>query len=33
MTLLHEFNPLGHAMPPVEDVTTLDDLAEMLWRV
>ena len=33
MTLVHEFNPLGHAMPPVEDVTTLDELAEMLWRV
>jgi len=33
MTLLHEFNPLGHALPPLKDVTTLNELAEMLWRV
>ena len=33
MTLLHEFNQLGHAMPPLEDVTILNELAEMLWRV
>ena len=33
MTLLHEFNPLGHAMPPLRDVATLDELAEMLWRL
>ena len=33
MTLLHEFNPLGHAMPSLEDVTTLDELAEILWRL
>jgi hypothetical protein len=33
MTLLHEFNPLGHAMPPLQDVTTLDELAEILWQL
>jgi hypothetical protein len=33
MTLLHEFNPLGHAMPPLQDVTTLDELAGILWRL
>ena len=33
MTLLHEFNPLGQAMPPLKDVATLDELAEMLWRL
>ena len=33
MTLLHEFNPLGHAMPPLKNVTTLDKLAEILWRL
>jgi aminoglycoside phosphotransferase (APT) family kinase protein len=33
MTLLHEFNPLGHAMPPLHDVATLDELAEIFWRV
>src|SRR3981081_2302251 len=30
MTLLHEFNPLGHAMPPLEDVPNLDARDEML---
>ena len=33
MTLLHEFNPLGRALPPLEKVTTLDELAELLWQV
>jgi hypothetical protein len=33
MALLHEFNPVGHAMPPLEDVATLDELAEILWRL
>jgi aminoglycoside phosphotransferase (APT) family kinase protein len=32
MTLVHEFNPLGDALPPLEDVTTLDELADILWR-
>jgi hygromycin-B 7''-O-kinase len=33
MTLLHEFNPLGQALPLSQDVTTLDELAEILWRL
>jgi hygromycin-B 7''-O-kinase len=32
MTLVHEFNPLGDALPPLANVTTLDELADILWR-
>jgi len=32
MTLVHEFNPLGDSLPPLEDVTRLDELADILWR-
>jgi hypothetical protein len=31
MTPVHEFNPLGDALPPLEEITTLHDLAETLW--
>jgi aminoglycoside phosphotransferase len=33
MSLVHEFNPLGDALPPLEEITTLHDLAETLWRL
>jgi len=33
MTLVHEFNPLGDHLPPLEHVRSLHDLAEMLWQV
>jgi hypothetical protein len=32
MTLVHEFNPLGDALPPLDDVPRLDELADILWR-
>ena len=32
MTLVHEFNPLGNALPPLRDVKTLHELADILWR-
>ena len=33
MSLVHEFNPLGDALPPLEEITTLHDLAETLWQL
>ena len=33
MTLLHEFNSLGNALPPLEGISTLRDLEEILWQL
>ena len=33
MTLVHEFNPLGDALPPLDEIRTLHDLAETLWQL
>lgn len=33
MTLVHEFIPLGDALPPLEEIRTLHDLAETLWHL
>jgi hygromycin-B 7''-O-kinase len=33
MTLVHEFNPLGDALPSFEGIQTLHDLAESLWQL
>jgi hygromycin-B 7''-O-kinase len=32
MTLVHEFNPLGHAPPVFEEIRTLHQLATILWQ-
>ena len=32
MTLVHEFNPLGGHLPPLDSVKHLDDLAELLFQ-
>lgn len=33
MTLVHEFDPLGDALPSLEGIRTLDDLARSLWEL
>jgi len=33
MTLLHEYNPVGGHLPPLDDVGSLHDLAAKLWQL
>jgi hypothetical protein len=33
MTLLHEFNPAGGQLPPLDHIANLDDLAATLWQL
>jgi hypothetical protein len=33
MTLVHDFNPLGDALPPLEEIRTLHELAAILWQL
>jgi hypothetical protein len=33
ITLLHEFNPLGGHLPPLDAVGSLHDLAMHLWEL
>jgi hypothetical protein len=33
MTVLHEFNPLGDHLPPLDGVGSLHELAAQLWQL